>query len=153
MASGVPAISTDVAGVGEIVDRGSAGMLVPQRDARALATALQRLLADEPLRTTLAARGRNVVELSGGFSARALLKSLRPHQWVKSVFVLLGPLYGLRDIPRERWQAVIFQGLIAAGVFNSPLTRIGKAELVYIYRVIVNRWMTDTKAGFINTRN
>lgn len=62
LASGVPAISTDVAGVGEIVDRGSAGMLVPQRDVRALATALQRLLADEPLRTTLAARGRERAE-------------------------------------------------------------------------------------------
>ena len=38
---------------------------------------------------TLAARGQNVVELSGGFSARALLKSLRPHQWVKNVLLLL----------------------------------------------------------------
>lgn len=51
------------------------------------------------------------------FSLLALIKLARPHQWVKSVFVLLGPLYGLRDIPRERWQDVIVQGLIAAGVF------------------------------------
>lgn len=37
----------------------------------------------------LAARGQNVVELSGGFSARALLKALRPHQWVKNILLVL----------------------------------------------------------------
>lgn len=38
---------------------------------------------------TLAARGQNVVELSGGFSVRALLKALRPHQWVKNILLVL----------------------------------------------------------------
>ena len=38
---------------------------------------------------TLAARGRNVVELSGGFSPRALLRALRPHQWVKNILLIL----------------------------------------------------------------
>lgn len=51
------------------------------------------------------------------FSIPALIKLARPHQWVKSVFVLLGPLYGLRDLPHERWREVILQGLVAAGVF------------------------------------
>jgi 4-hydroxybenzoate polyprenyltransferase/phosphoserine phosphatase len=37
----------------------------------------------------LSAQGRNVVELGGGWSWRALMKSLRPHQWVKNVLLLL----------------------------------------------------------------
>lgn len=38
---------------------------------------------------TLASRGQNVVELSGGFSPRALLKAMRPHQWVKNSLLVL----------------------------------------------------------------
>ncbi|MGB3146335.1 MAG: UbiA family prenyltransferase [Paracoccaceae bacterium] len=37
----------------------------------------------------LAAEGRNVVELSGGFSFRGLIKALRPQQWVKNTLLLL----------------------------------------------------------------
>jgi 4-hydroxybenzoate polyprenyltransferase len=51
------------------------------------------------------------------FNPLALLRLIRPHQWVKSAFVVLGPLYGLRDIERDRWPHVIEQALIAAGVF------------------------------------
>lgn len=37
----------------------------------------------------LTARGQNVMELAGIFAPRALLKALRPHQWVKNVLLLL----------------------------------------------------------------
>lgn len=37
----------------------------------------------------LSARGHTVVMLPGGWSVRALLKSLRPHQWVKNVLLVL----------------------------------------------------------------
>ncbi len=37
----------------------------------------------------LAARGRNVVELTGGPSWRAVLKAMRPHQWVKNILLIL----------------------------------------------------------------
>ncbi len=37
----------------------------------------------------LAARGRNVVELSGIFNARGLIRALRPHQWVKNILLIL----------------------------------------------------------------
>lgn len=47
----------------------------------------------------------------------ALLRLIRPHQWIKSAFVVLGPLYGLRDIARDKWPHVIEQALIAAAVF------------------------------------
>lgn len=42
-----------------------------------------------PSARALAANGRNVVELAGGWSARALFKAMRPHQWVKNVLLLL----------------------------------------------------------------
>lgn len=38
---------------------------------------------------TLAARGQNVVELSGGLSWQGLLRAMRPHQWVKNVLLIL----------------------------------------------------------------
>ena len=37
----------------------------------------------------LAGRGHNVVALEGGWSVRALLRALRPHQWVKNGLLLL----------------------------------------------------------------
>ncbi len=49
--------------------------------------------------------------------AISLLKLARPHQWIKSGFVLLGPLYGLREVARAEWGHVLREGLIAAGVF------------------------------------
>jgi 4-hydroxybenzoate polyprenyltransferase len=47
-------------------------------------------------------------------SARAYLKLARPKQWAKNVFVLLGPLYGLRDHPDLGKQAIIIAALTAA---------------------------------------
>lgn len=48
-----------------------------------------------------------------------IVKLIRPHQWVKSVFVLFGPLYGLHDLIEQGrdWREVLTQALIAAGVF------------------------------------
>ncbi|MCA0274010.1 MAG: UbiA family prenyltransferase [Proteobacteria bacterium] len=42
-----------------------------------------------PSARALSAEGRNVVELEGGWNWRALLKAMRPHQWVKNVLLLL----------------------------------------------------------------
>lgn len=38
---------------------------------------------------TLASSGQNVVELAGGLDWRALVKALRPHQWVKNILLVL----------------------------------------------------------------
>lgn len=48
--------------------------------------------------------------------ALSLIKLARPHQWVKSVFVLIGPLYGLSDQPRPLMQ-VLVPAFIAAAAF------------------------------------
>lgn len=62
MALGTPCVSTDVAGIGEVVRDETTGLLVPQREAGALASALARLLDDTALRTRLAAAARDLVE-------------------------------------------------------------------------------------------
>ncbi len=60
MAAGVPVLSTDVGGVGDLVDHERTGWLVPPGDPAALAQGLWALLADSALRARLAASGRSV---------------------------------------------------------------------------------------------
>jgi glycosyltransferase involved in cell wall biosynthesis len=60
-ALGTPVVATAVGGVPEAVTDGTSGLLVPPRDPGALATALQRLADDAPLRA----------ELASGAAARA----------------------------------------------------------------------------------
>jgi glycosyltransferase involved in cell wall biosynthesis len=62
LASGLPAISTPVGGVPEILERG-AGVLVPSGDAAATAEALVELLGSESRRSALARDGRRRAEL------------------------------------------------------------------------------------------
>ncbi|HSD66317.1 MAG TPA: glycosyltransferase [Vicinamibacteria bacterium] len=61
MRAGVPVVASDVGGVSEIVEDGSTGLLVPPGDARALATAISRLLEDEATRVALARNARQRV--------------------------------------------------------------------------------------------
>lgn len=62
MASGKPVISTTVAGIPELVANGNTGLLVPPRDAPALADAMERLARDENLRNDLGRAGRLRIE-------------------------------------------------------------------------------------------
>ena len=62
MALGTPCVSTDVTGIPEIVRDGQTGVITPQRDAAALAAALERLLADHALRERPASTARRLVE-------------------------------------------------------------------------------------------
>lgn len=69
---------------------------------------------------TLAARGRNVVELSGGLNLRALGKALRPHQWVKNVLLLLPMIaahrFDLATLVPILWGIVAFS-LAASSIY------------------------------------
>jgi len=62
MACGVPVVSTNVAGIPELLRDGEAGCIVPQRDSQALADALESLLADEDRQRQLSVEGRKMVE-------------------------------------------------------------------------------------------
>jgi glycosyltransferase involved in cell wall biosynthesis len=61
MAAGVPVVSTDMGGVGDVVSHGETGWLVPAGDPAALAQGIERLLEDPVLRRRLAAAARPVV--------------------------------------------------------------------------------------------
>lgn len=62
MACGLPAVSTDLVGIPDLVRDGETGLLAPPGDAEALAAALARLAADPDLAARLAAAGRAHVE-------------------------------------------------------------------------------------------
>lgn len=61
MAMELPVVSTSVSGIPELVVDGICGLVVPQRDAVALADALERLLGDVGLRERLGRAGRRKV--------------------------------------------------------------------------------------------
>ncbi len=61
MACGLPVVSTKVTAIGELVEDGGNGMLVSQRDAVALADALQVLIENESLRLSMGTRARGRV--------------------------------------------------------------------------------------------
>jgi glycosyltransferase involved in cell wall biosynthesis len=63
MAAGTPVISTAVGGVPELVEDGESGVLVPPRDAQALASAMQFMLENLDVRTSMGrAAARRAVE-------------------------------------------------------------------------------------------
>ncbi len=62
MALGLPVVSTDVGGIAEAVQDGQTGFVVPQKDASALAGALERVLAGDRDLTTLGDQARELVE-------------------------------------------------------------------------------------------
>ena len=55
MAGRVPLVSTEVGGIGDVLDAGRSVLLVPRRDSRALAGALESLIQDPELRAAVAA--------------------------------------------------------------------------------------------------
>ena len=61
MATGLPVVSTNVGGIPELVEHDRNGLLVPEKDSLALANALERLLGDVTLRTSLGTAARQHV--------------------------------------------------------------------------------------------
>lgn len=93
LSCGVPVVATDVGGIPEILGSGSAraGLLVPAHQPKALAEAMERLVADEALRAELGANGR-----------RAFTERFEARQWAER----LGELYaGLLRSGRPRGAA------------------------------------------------
>lgn len=60
-AMAIPIVATDIAGCRGLVQDGVNGLLVPVRDAQALAEALLRLISDRELRLTMGVAGREIV--------------------------------------------------------------------------------------------
>ncbi|HEY5979873.1 MAG TPA: glycosyltransferase [Microlunatus sp.] len=68
MALGTPCVGTPVTGIPEVITHEVTGLLVPQRDPRALAAALTRILDDADLRVGLSKAARDLIETE--FDAR-----------------------------------------------------------------------------------
>lgn len=65
MASGLPCVSTDCGGGGArfLIQNGENGILVPQRDEGALASAMEKILSDEALAAKLGENARKLQEI------------------------------------------------------------------------------------------
>lgn len=76
MAMGIAIVTTDVSGIPEIVRDGHNGVLVPERDAPALAMALEKLLADPDRRRAIGAAARATICdcFDSSVTTRALLQ-------------------------------------------------------------------------------
>ena len=55
----LPVIATDVAGIGEVIEDGVTGLLIPPEDPQAIAEAVLRLIRDREAALALAERGRS----------------------------------------------------------------------------------------------
>ncbi|MEM6529468.1 MAG: glycosyltransferase family 4 protein, partial [Chloroflexota bacterium] len=64
MSQGLPVVASRVSAIPEIVADGETGVLVPPRDAAAIAVALQRLIDEPELRERMGATGRARLETS-----------------------------------------------------------------------------------------
>ena len=71
MSHGKPVVSTDVAGIPEMVSDGVTGFVVPPGDLDALAAALGRLASDPQLRERQGAAGRERIESEFGLERMA----------------------------------------------------------------------------------
>jgi glycosyltransferase involved in cell wall biosynthesis len=61
MASGKPVIGSDISGIKDVVTHGKNGLLVPPRNARALADAIMTLLKDDNLRKIMGQKARELM--------------------------------------------------------------------------------------------
>jgi colanic acid/amylovoran biosynthesis glycosyltransferase len=61
MASGVPVISSKISGIPELVEDGVNGILLPEKDAKAVADAIKLLLTDRDMRRRFSAEARRKV--------------------------------------------------------------------------------------------
>ncbi|MEW6306724.1 MAG: glycosyltransferase family 4 protein [Verrucomicrobiota bacterium] len=72
MSAGCPCVGTTVGGIPELITDNQSGLLVPPGDPAALATALERLLHDTPLRQRLGEQARHAI-IQKGMTADAML--------------------------------------------------------------------------------
>jgi glycosyltransferase involved in cell wall biosynthesis len=79
MAGGVPVVASRLSGIPELVEHERCGLLVPPRDAAALAEAFARMQADPQLRRRLSAAGREKVTREFDVAANAELLAARFH--------------------------------------------------------------------------
>lgn len=81
MATGIPVIASDHAGLPELVIDGQTGLQVPQRDAKALSKAIKTYLETPDLIPQISKNGRERVELEHSISRQVK----KAEQWYRSI--------------------------------------------------------------------
>jgi len=71
LASASPLVATPAGGIGAVIQDGRTGVLVPERDVRALAAAIATLLRDPARRAAIGQAGRRQAETQFGWDATA----------------------------------------------------------------------------------
>lgn len=101
LATGLPVVATAISGIPELVEDGVTGLLVPEKDAPAMAAALQRLQREPELGERLGAAGRAKVLREFDLRANtAALASLLARDWRSSPGLSVAP--ALTGAPSER---------------------------------------------------
>lgn len=101
MAMELPVVSTDISGISELVKPNNNGMLVPEKNELALAQALESLICQPELRTTLGQAGRLTVLQKFGLSRNVgavkdwLLEAIKQPMSPQSQVLVLGNLLKL----------------------------------------------------------
>ncbi|MEZ4861132.1 MAG: glycosyltransferase family 4 protein [Caldilineaceae bacterium] len=84
MATALPVVSTNISGIPEIVEHGVNGLLVPQKNAVALADALEKLLLEPTLRHALGQAARTTItEVFDSWQTTIALRDLFQEQLAK----------------------------------------------------------------------
>lgn len=85
MATALPVVSTNISGIPEIVEHNVNGLLVPQKDATALADALEQLLTDVTLRQRLGDAARaTILDVFDAWQTTVALRQLFIDQLAKT---------------------------------------------------------------------
>lgn len=97
---GLPVVATEGGGVREIVENGECGLVVPPRDARAMAEAMKTLLRDGELAARMGEEGRRKVQAT--FDPEVTSRELQEE--LLRLLEVRKPREGRRG-PRGRWRA------------------------------------------------
>ncbi|MEO0406892.1 MAG: glycosyltransferase [Cyanobacteria bacterium P01_A01_bin.135] len=116
MAMGLPVVSTGISGIGELVRPEENGLLVPQRDADALAQAMLRLAEDDGLRSRLGQAGQRTVQQ--GFTLSQNVGEVKAH-----LFRALQPV-----APKDGWVSD-FSAAIAASINQQSVNQQSVQEI------------------------
>lgn len=109
MAMALPVVSTNISGIPEIVQPGLNGLLVPPKDAMALADTLERLLLDPALRQQLGQAARaTIIEVFDAWQTTVALRTLFTEQLSK------------------RQAAIIDGGALALPTTTQPLASVSQ---------------------------
>ena len=156
---GAPVIATASGGVTDIVRDGETGLLFPERDANALADALERYARDAQYAARLAANGRAFVlpHFSPEHAANNFLKVMKSPQVNNSSSV--EPVLSKAKAPSSDLTIALFLALLLFGVyllsFNGRITSSDGLSMFAVTESFVKRgeFSTDQMWTFFGTKS